>query len=103
MVEDDDKMWRRLINSYANDVDTTGRGPSELEMITTALMPEPEDEDVFFVQKIITEVYIFTNRKGQSFGDHTFQDMVILGDMTKDKLSTLLERQKAKREKQKGS
>lgn len=102
----DEKMWRTLINSYTNDVDNYGKGPPDIEMVRAFAEDEEQplpDDGIFFVQKIITEVYIYTNREGQTFGDHTFQDMVILGEMSKSKLSRLLERQREKRNKQKGS
>ena len=97
--------WERLINSYSNEVDNYGKGPPDIEMVTpdesNEEMPDPDD-GIFFVQKVITEVYIYTNREGQSFGEHTFQDMIILGEMNKDKLTKLLEKQREKRNKQKG-
>lgn len=99
--------WAKLINSYSNNVDEYGKGPPDIEMVKQFADDNNEevpvgDDDVFFVQKVITEVYIYTNRKGQTFGDHTFQDMVLLGEMKKDKLEKLLERQREKRNKQKG-
>lgn len=100
--------WQKLINSYSNDVDKYGKGPPDIEMVKEFAEEEESDEEIpddgiFFVQKVITEVYIYTNRQGQTFGDHTFQDMVILGEMKKDKLEKLLERQREKRNKQKGT
>ena len=97
--------WSKLINSYTNDVDLTGKGPPDIEMDTPDAddeIPEPDD-GIFYVQKVITEIYIYTDRAGQAFGEHTFQDMVLLGEMKKDKLVKLIERQREKRDKQKGS
>lgn len=98
-----DDMWRILVNSY-DELD--GKiGPPALETIET-FAPEMNaednflaDDDMVFVQKIVTEVYVFTDANNQMFGEHTFQDMVVLGNMSKEKLTKLLNRQKRKREK----
>ena len=98
-----DDMWRTLVNSYEG---LDGKiGPPSIEAITpvvdsNAFAPDgDDDEGMLFVQKIVTEVYIYTDSKQQVFGEHTFQDMVILGNMSKDKLTKLLNRQKRKHEK----
>jgi hypothetical protein len=61
--------------------------------------PPTLGDDELFVHKIITEIYVFTDSKNQMFGEHTFQDMVILGTMSRDKLARLLNRQRKKRDK----
>ncbi len=98
----DDDMWRKLINSYTTDLPEDGTGPSTLETITPFAVDSDDDEDMgddLFVQKVVTEMYIYTDSQNHVFGEHTFQDMVILGNMSKDKLTRLLNRQKRKREK----
>ena len=101
MMPVSDDMWRVLVNSL-DALPDDGTGPPEEESIKPFAEVTTEDEateDVFFVQKVVTEMYIFTNSKNQTFGEHTFQDMVILGEMPLEKLTKLLNRQKKKREK----
>lgn len=97
-----DEVWRVLVNSY-EDLPEDGAGPPDIEIIQS-FAPDPDEskevpEGQLFVQKVVTEMYIFTDSENQAFGEHTFQDMVILGLMTKEKLTKLLNRQKRKREK----
>lgn len=97
-----EEMWRVLVNSY-DALPEGGTGPPDMEVIQP-FAPEPEEEvsppeGQLFVQKVVTEMYIFTDSKQQVFGEHTFQDMVVLGNMSKEKLTRLLNRQKRKREK----
>jgi hypothetical protein len=92
-----DDFWREVINSTRGEF-VDGDGPPSMEMIEPPA-PKPLEEDEVFVQKVITEVYIFTDINEQVFGEHTFQDMVVLGPMTKEKLARLLNRQRRKRQK----
>lgn len=91
-----DDLWRNLINSY-DDLPEDGESAPDLEMYPQE-KPQMDKGDVF-VQKVITEIYIFTDVNEQVFGEHTFQDMVILGTMSKEKLARLLNRQRRKRQK----
>lgn len=93
----DEFDWRALVNSYEGEL-PEGYDPPEREMEP----PPPQaplQEGEVFVQKVITEMYIFTDVNEQIFGEHTFQDMVVLGTMSKEKLARLLNRQRRKRQK----
>lgn len=98
-----DEIWRVLVNSY-DDLPANGTGPPAIETLHHVVSEDAvrnfaEDSDDVFVQKVVTEMYIFTDSQNQVFGEHTFQDMVILGNMSKDKLTKLLNRQRRKRDK----
>jgi hypothetical protein len=55
------------------------------------------DLPVYQVQKIMTEVYVYTDMKGMQYGSKTFQDIMILGEMTKDQIDVIVEAKKRKR------
>lgn len=98
-----DDLWRALVNSF-DELPSDGANAPAMESIEPFApdeeeTPTPLEEGELFVQKVVTEMYIFTDSKNQVFGEHTFQDMVVLGAMSKEKLTKLLNRQKRKREK----
>lgn len=50
----------------------------------------------YFVQKMVTEIYLYTDMEGKMFGQQTFQDLTLLGEMPSEKLIKLIERQRRK-------
>lgn len=99
MPVSDDAIWRKLVNSFDELPEDGSKAPSIETIKPFAEDPKPLTDGQVFVQKVVTEMYIFTDVNEQTFGEHTFQDMVILGNMSKEKLAKLLNRQRAKREK----
>ena len=84
--------WRALINSAYNEIDDLqedGSSPPAIEVI------EPKKrgrkaQPRFQVQKIITEVIVYTDMSKHQFGEKTFQHIVMFGEMTQGKLEKLI-------------
>lgn len=90
----DDKIWRNLVNSVKVDLPEDGDTAPKIESIQAK---EPKKK--FFVQKIITTVYVYTDDAEKMFGQEAFQETWLLGEMTAEKMVKLLEREKRKRQK----
>ena len=43
------------------------------------------------VQKILTEIYVFTDTEKMQYGSKTFQDVILMGEMTKAQVDTIIE------------
>ncbi len=68
--------------------------------------PEPEDEvepddPEIFVQKLVTEIWVFTDIKNKNRGTETLQDLLILGDMSRSDLNKIITRRKNQRRRRK--
>ena len=67
------------------------------------LLPEKEKAQKVagkqvFVQKIITEVWVYTDIDGKSFGHQGIQDIVVVGEMSyEDAIKMIGERKRRKR------
>jgi hypothetical protein len=70
-----------------------GLSAPDLEMIPV----QEEPPRLFQVQKIITEVYVFTDLNNMQYGAKTFQDVVLMGEMTKDQVDTIIENKKKRK------
>jgi hypothetical protein len=55
-----------------------------------------ESSKVYKVQKILTEIYVFTDIDNMKYGSKTFQDVIIMGDMTQEEVNTLIAKRKRK-------
>jgi hypothetical protein len=54
--------------------------------------PVQKDElPVYQVQKILTEIYVFTDTNKMQYGSKTFQDVILMGEMTKAEVDTIIE------------
>lgn len=97
MPEDD--MWRNLINS----IDTVSEGNDPPPMENISKKPIRDGESPVTLQKIITEVYVYTSSSIDDlwYGSQTFQDIQILGQMRLSEAQTLIETAKNKRRKRK--
>jgi len=58
---------------------------------------QEEPPKVFQVQKIISEVYIYTDLNNMQYGSKTFQDVVLMGEMTKDQIDNIIETKKRRK------
>lgn len=88
----DDNIWRALVNSLPALPDE-GESPPELE--------NPKKKTVgrkFRVQKIVTEIYVYTDMQEQAYSEACFQDLYLLGEMTEAKLKKLLAAEARRRE-----
>lgn len=81
----DDKIWRALVNSLPEL--NEGESAPDIE----AIPKKRVGPNKFFVTKIITEVYVYTDVRKHQFSEATFQNLVILGEMSEAKLKKLLE------------
>lgn len=99
MSESED-MWRTLVNNLKTpELPSAGLPAPALEYI-----PEPKDsnrlEQKVFVQKVVTEVFVYTDLDSKTFGQSSLQTTYILGEMTIKKLLTTIEREKRKKSKE---
>jgi hypothetical protein len=76
-----DEFWRKVLDGISGDMPTDGAGPPKDEEIQKK--PLRDGESPVTLQKIITEVYIYTstNDKDLWFGSQTLQDVQVLGAM----------------------
>lgn len=81
----DGEVWKKFINTLNEDVPEDGEGPPEIESIM-----KKSKAKKFTVQKIVTEIYVYTDTENQQFAEATFQDLYLLGEMTESKLNKLL-------------
>lgn len=87
-----DEIWRNIVNQMP-ELDDSGDDAPTMEKI----IKKKRAGRKFLVQKIITEVYVYTDVEGQGFSEATFQELVILGELSEAKLNRLLERRANKK------
>ena len=90
-LEKDDNIWRNIINTVKEFPDT-GKDAPEIESIPKKRVPKK-----FFVQKIVTEIMVWTDIEGHAFNEVVFQDLTIIGNITDVKLKRLLSAEHRKR------
>lgn len=88
-MADEDEQWRKLINSYSIDLPSDGMGPPDLEMNKPKKRGRPSAKK-YSVQRIVTEIYVFTDENEKTVGTQTFQDLYFLGKMTGPKLEAFI-------------
>lgn len=71
-----------------------GEKPPSMEEISK---PSKKLPSRVFVQKVITEVWVYTDLEGKTFGHQGVQDVVILGDMDFNEVLKMIEQRKNKR------
>lgn len=86
-------MWRNWINSLEGD------DLSEGDASDIPLLEKIPKQTKMIVQKVITVIYVYTDTDKRLFGHSAFEDIQILGEMTPEKLETLLKKEKIKRSK----
>jgi len=82
----DDTIWRRYVNSLP-ELDEDGDDAPQMEKMAKK---KKTARRKFFVQKIITEVIVYTDIEGQGFAEATNQKLVLLGEMSQGQLNKLL-------------
>jgi len=85
---------RNLVNNL-DDLDIDGISAPKMEMFPV----EESEPDVFQVQKIITEIYVFTDTSNMRYGSKTFQDVVLMGEMTKEQVDTIIKNKEKRKRK----
>lgn len=87
-MAENDNIWRQFVSNL--NVPEEGEEPPAMETIVKKRVPGKK----FMVQKIVTEIYVYTDVQNHQFAETTFQDMYILGEMTESKLNRLLSKRK---------
>ena len=96
----DDKFWRDFVNGMkVDDLPTGGPTSSDIETIPKLPKGAKEPQQMVYVQKMVTEVYVFTDLEGNAFGQQAFQTAYQLGEMSAKKLMNVLEKERRKKEK----
>lgn len=85
----DDKVWRQFIDTLS--VPDEGDDAPDIESIAKKKRAPARK---FFVQKIVTEVYVYTDIENHVFAENTFQDLIILGEMSEAKLNKILDKRR---------
>jgi hypothetical protein len=96
----DDQLWRNLVNSIP---DTPTEGLSAPAMENFDKKPLQDGESPVTLQKIITEVYVYTSSNIEElwFGSQTFQDVQVLGKMRLSEALKTIETAKNRRRRRK--
>lgn len=96
----DDDIWRTVVNSFT-DGPLEGSDPPAMESIPKK--PLKDGESPVTLQKIITEVYVYTSANTDElwFGAQTFQDVQVLGQMRLSEALKIIEGAKNKRRRKK--
>lgn len=84
-MSDIDDAIRSIVNK-ANWLPVDGVPAPDLEKY-----PVQEELPLYQVQKILTEVYVFTDTNKMQYGSKTFQDVILMGEMTKAQIDTIIE------------
>lgn len=89
-----DNVWRALVNSLP-EISEDGVDAPDMEKIPK----KRSGARKFNVQKIVTEIYVYTDLQDQMFSEVCFQDLYLLGEMSETKLKKLLAAESKRREK----
>ncbi len=88
----DDDAIRRMINSIDVEMPDKGTGPPDLEKVgKEKTVAKRRSSRKLFVQKLVTEVYIYTDLDGHGVGEVVGQKIYLLGNMTEAKLKRLIQ------------
>lgn len=85
---------RNLVNNL-DELSSDGISAPSIEMFPVQENPP----DLFQVQKIITEIYVFTDTNNMKYGSKTFQDVVLMGEMTKEQVDTIIKNKERRKRK----
>lgn len=86
MSSDVNESIRSLVNK-TEGLPENGLPAPDMEMFPV----EEELPNLFQVQKIITEIYVFTDMGNMKYGSKTFQDVVLMGEMTREQVDTIIQ------------
>jgi hypothetical protein len=87
--------WDKLLNGIDFTLPGT-QGPPESEKVKSLEVSRMTGRKVF-VQKIITEVWIYTDSEGKAFGHQGMQDIIIVGEMPYEEAIKMIGERKNKR------
>jgi hypothetical protein len=93
-------MWRQVVNNLrAGDLPDDGITSPELEAVPPPREKLNEGKQKLFIQKLVTEVYVYSDVDKKVYGQQTFQETYVLGEMTADKFLRLIEKERRKKAK----
>jgi len=88
----DDDAIRKMINSIDIEMPDGGLAPPDLEAIgKEKTVVKKRSNKKLFVQKLVTEIYIYTDLDGHGVGEVVGQQMYLLGNMSESKLRRLID------------
>lgn len=92
-----ESSWEYLLHGIDFTLPGT-KGPPDMEneYISDKLIPQKAGRKVF-VQKIITEIWVYTDIEGKAFGHQGIQDIIIVGEMDYDEAIKLIGERKNKK------
>jgi hypothetical protein len=81
---DANDFWRNTIDGIDDQLSlpSDGQGPPDIEKIVPKKKGGLNKNRKVMVQRIVTQVYLFTDTKGKSFSSKSSQNLQILGEMT---------------------
>ena len=84
--------WRALINSYDIDLPEDGASATKEEEIVPKAPKKRgrKPQARYQVQKIITEVLVYTDINSKTYQAPVFQQLVMYGELTQGKLDRLI-------------
>jgi hypothetical protein len=91
----DDSIWRALVNSLP-EIPSGGQNAPDLENLPKQKIRGRK----FKVQKIVTEIYVYTDLEDNAFSEACFQELYLLGEMSEAKLKKLLAAEARRRERE---
>lgn len=81
--------WSAFVNSIDSDLPEEGFSPPSMEVIEVKKRGR-KAQPRFQVQKIVTEVIVYTDMSSKKFGEKTFQHIILFGEMTQGKLERMI-------------
>lgn len=96
MADDLADMWKKAMED-APDLPENGAGPPQAELFQRA--PLKDGESPVVLQKIVTEVYVYTSVKTGDmwYGSKSFQDVQVVGHMTLGEALKIIDARKNKK------
>lgn len=92
--------WDYLL--YGIDFDKLpegGQKAPEMETQKKELQPSKMAGKKVFVQKIVTEVWVYTDTEGKTFGHQGIQDIIVVGEMEYEEALKMIGERKTRRRK----
>lgn len=98
---EEDTRWRDLLKGIEFDLPDTGDKAPDIE---AEKQPKSKEAEVLankkvFVQKIITEVWVYTDIENKNYGQTSIQDITVLGEMDYEDAIKLINIRKNRRKK----
>jgi hypothetical protein len=99
LMPDEPQDLQKWLKGIEWTLPTDGTGPPDMESEHPIEEEPKEEERKVFVQKVISEIWVYTDIDKKTFGQRAFQDIVILGEMSYDEAIKMIEDKKRRRRK----